>query len=140
MKDFPFYHQTHQGDCGPTCLKMIAAYYAKPFHRQQLKIFSQFKHTGSSLFTLSTAAKKLGFKTAGQQLTLSDLQEIHLPAILHWDLNHFVVLTAIMETTYTIADPAKGFLQFGEDDFLAHWKTRKPNTRKEGVVLTLWVD
>ncbi len=52
---------------------------------------------------------------------LSALPKIGLPAILHWDLNHFVVLTRVSQgvrgTRYHIQDPATGTLSVGEAEF-----------------------
>ena len=137
MKPFPFYYQSYAGDCGPTCLKMIAEYYGKVFHPHQMKNFSKIYRRGTSLFTLTIAAGKIGLDSAGQKVNLDDLKAIELPLILHWDLHHFVVLFEILNDFYYVADPAKGVLKLKESEFMGHWQSKDTSGINDGVILLL---
>jgi ATP-binding cassette subfamily B protein len=93
---FPFYHQMDSMDCGPTCLRMVAKHYGRHYLAQTLRERAQISREGVSLFGLSEAAEKLGFRTVGVRITTKTLiDDVPLPAILHWDKNHFVVLYSI---------------------------------------------
>ncbi len=87
MKTFPFYKQPDQMDCGPTCLRMIAKHYGKNFSMQRLRDIGGINREGVSLLGISEATEKIGFRTMGSRLTIEQLSELELPAILHWNQN-----------------------------------------------------
>lgn len=132
---FKFYEQLDAMDCGPTCLRMIAKHYGKNFSLQKLRGNSGINREGVSLLGISQAAEKIGFRTTGARVALTQLGEIELPVILHWDKNHFVVLVKITsgrnwlnpfergkaKSYYHIADPAKGIIKYNEEEFSQHW-------------------
>ena len=72
-------------DCGPTCLRMVAKHYGKNFSLQRLREISGINKEGVSLLGISEAAEKIGFRTTGARIGLSELKEIKLPVILHWN-------------------------------------------------------
>ena len=121
MKKFPFYKQPDQMDCGPTCLRMIAKHYGKNFSLQRLREISGINREGVSLFGISEAAEKIGFRTMGSKLTIEQLAELELPAILHWEQHHFVVLYKIKKGIYHIADPGKGLIAFTLAELQQRW-------------------
>ncbi len=120
-------------DCGPTCLRMIAKHYGKNFSLQRLREISGINREGVSLLGISEAAEKIGFRTMGSRLTIEQLSELELPAILHWNQNHFVVLYKIKKGIYYIADPGKGLIEFT----LAELKQRWLSTEDFGIALIL---
>lgn len=97
-------------DCGPTCLRMVAKYYGRSCHIQELRDLTEIGKEGVNLLGMAHAAEKVGFRTSGVKIGGSQLKEAKLPAILHWNQNHFVVLYRIRKDAYTIADPAKGII------------------------------
>lgn len=137
MKRFPFYKQPDQMDCGPTCLRIIAKYYGKSFTLQRLRELSGINRNGVSLLGISHAAEGLGFRTLGNRLTVDKLEEIELPAILHWNQNHFVVLYKIKRGRYYIADPAKDLMVYSKADFMKNWVSTIQNGDKQGISLIL---
>ena len=93
MSQFIHYKQIDVMDCGPTCLRMIARYYGKKFTANTLRNASQINKEGVSLLGIAEAAEKIGFRTRGVKITFKQLiEEAPLPAVLHWNKNHFVVL------------------------------------------------
>ena len=63
------------------------------------------------MFTLIGYAERLGLACRPVRVDLDDLMELDLPALLHWDLNHFVVLKSVGPTGATIHDPAAGVVK-----------------------------
>ena len=61
---------------------------------------------GTSLSSLIQLAAAINLDARPVRAELEELTELHLPAILHWDLNHFVVLTATTRHGIQIMDPA----------------------------------
>ncbi|WGQ10178.1 cysteine peptidase family C39 domain-containing protein [Pedobacter gandavensis] len=139
MKSFPFYFQSNQMDCGPTCLRMIAKYYGKNFYLRQMKNWSRVMREGSSMLDIMDAATNMGIKSTGLKIDLERLKLVDLPAILHWDQQHFVVLFKIQNNLYFIADPAIGILQLNELDFLSHWQNHERGYHHVGILLTISV-
>lgn len=130
-------------DCGPTCLRMIAKHYGKNFSLQKLRDIAGINKEGVSLFGISEAAEKIGFRTMGSRLSLQQLKETELPVILHWDQNHFVVLfkapakSSSKRNIWHIADPAKGLIKYTEEEFLQHWLSTHNNGHSQGIALIL---
>lgn len=138
MKKFPNYIQADTKDCGPTCLKIVAKYYGKTIHIQQLRDFSETTREGSNLLFLSEAAEKIGFRTLGVKIDLESLHEAPLPCVLHWNKEHYVVLYAIKKDTYYISDPAFGLLQYSKEEFIKFWiGNNASSTTQEGIALLL---
>lgn len=134
---FPIRKQYDAMDCGPTCLQMIAEYYGQYYSLQTLMEKSYLTRNGSSLKGISSAAKSIGFKTESVWMNWEQLiQNTHLPCIIHWDNNHFIVVYSIKsENKILVADPAFGKLTYNKDDFLKHWITDKKNN--VGIVFQL---
>ena len=143
MKKIPFYKQTDEKDCGPTCLKIISKHYKKNVNIQYLRDLSQTTRAGSSLFSLSEAAESIGFRTIGVRLSLIKLLEVPLPCILHWKKNHYVVLYSFKMKgnriiKVKIADPAFGLIKYSEEEFLKSWIGKNAdNSPQEGIALLL---
>lgn len=108
-------------DCGPTCLRMIAKHYGKNFTLQRLRDTAGINREGVSLLGISEAAEKIGFRTMGSRLTIEQLKDLSLPAILHWNQNHFVVLYRIKNGNYYIADPGSGLTIYSEGELRRRW-------------------
>ena len=125
-------------DCGPTCLRMVAKSYGKHFNADTLRQMAGFSKTGVSLLGISDTAEKIGFRTRGVKITLQQLDEAPLPTILHWDQNHFVVLTNITGKKANIADPGKGLISYSIPEFLKYWAASKGDEGEDtGVALLL---
>src|SRR3546814_8872655 len=56
---------------------------------------------------------------------MDEIASIRLPAVLHWDLTHFVVLKAVKRTLsgprYIVHDPARGIVSLGATEMSRHW-------------------
>lgn len=139
---FQFEKQLDAMDCGPSCLKMISSYYGKKYSLDYLRAYCFIGRDGVSLFAISKAAEKIGFRTTGGKFTFDSLLKYwRSPAIVHWDQNHFVVVYKIKKrkkgVIIYIADPGLGLTQYSQDDFLQHWLSSKTNGLEKGVVLLL---
>ena len=93
MGKFPVYRQLDQMDCGPTCLRLISAYFGRRYTLDYLRQISEIGKEGVSMKSISDGAEKIGLRSKGVSLTFQELDsEATLPAILYWRQNHFVVL------------------------------------------------
>ncbi len=137
-KTFIHYKQLNSMDCGPTCLRMIARSYGRYYKADDLRHMSGFNREGVSLLGISETAEKIGFKTRGVRIYQEQLEHIPLPAILHWNQNHFVVLVEVKAKCIKIADPSSGFHKYKKDEFLKYWAASQDKQGKQlGVALLL---
>lgn len=142
MKKFTHYHQHDAMDCGPTCLRMVAKHHGKNFSIQSLRDNSYLSREGVSLFGISKAAESIGFRTIAVKTSFEQLQEeAPLPAIVHWNQNHFVVVYQIKtkgeKTIVSIADPAGGLVYYTKEEFLRCWISDSMEGKDVGVALLL---
>ncbi len=140
LNSFPFFKQHDSMDCGPTCLKMIAKYYGRQLHIEDLRKSSEINKEGVSLLGIAESAEKFGFVSKGVSLTYFELvSEVKLPSLIHWNQNHFVVVTpGASKKKVTIADPAKGIITYSKAEFCKHWiSTKDENGDEIGVALLL---
>ncbi len=75
------------------------------------------------MLSLSRAAQRLGFDTMCVSIPLEKLFQCDLPAVLHWNQNHYVVLykTDREKGLFYVCDPGKGLIRFDKAEFTKHW-------------------
>ena len=129
----PVYKQADAMDCGPTCLKMIAAFYGRQYPLQQLRQLCKITRQGVTMAGIKEAAETIGLKTLSAELPLPLLiEKAPLPCLLHWERNHFVVLADINVAYALVADPSVGkTVRYTVDELSARWVTdqHSPNGR-----------
>lgn len=128
-------------DCGPSCVRMIAAYYGKHFSLQYLRKHSYIDREGVSLLGIIHAAEHIGMNAIGTRVGFGEdseskvnLEDIQLPCIVHWNQNHFVVLYRLTKKYAYIADPGIGLRKISHQEFLEHWT---PNQEPTGIIAVL---
>ncbi|MBB6503031.1 ATP-binding cassette subfamily B protein [Pedobacter cryoconitis] len=104
---------------------MIAKYYGRNYSLQKLREICRINRDGVSLLGISEAAEKIGFRTSGVKIDLTQLNEIELPCILHWRQRHFVVLYKIKNGSYFLSDPARGLIKYSLKEFTQNWISTK---------------
>jgi ATP-binding cassette, subfamily B, bacterial CvaB/MchF/RaxB len=95
-------------ECGLACLTMVARFHGHDIDLNGLRQRFALSLTGASLGSLMRLADALALSGRALRVELATLGKVRLPAILHWDLNHFVVLAAVTGRTVTIHDPSFG--------------------------------
>ncbi|MET0376549.1 MAG: cysteine peptidase family C39 domain-containing protein, partial [Rhizorhabdus sp.] len=100
--------QTEVAECGLACLAMVASFHGLEIDLNTLRRRHAPSLRGASLKSLIAVADQLGFASRPVKLPLDALGDLHLPAILHWDMNHYVVLERIERGRALILDPAAG--------------------------------
>lgn len=140
MRKFPLYRQHDSMQCGVTCLRMICAYWGKEYPAEYLDRLCGASREGVSLLGISETAAELGLKSVCGRLTTGQLAEVELPAILHWNQNHFVVLYRISrkrggKTVYHVADPGKGLRQNDGPSFEAGWIETRSRGEDKGIAM-----
>ena len=137
MKTLPHYTQHDVMDCGPTCLRMVAAFYGKHYSLEGLREKSFITREGVSMLGISEAAEKIGFRSICVQVGYEKLQEAPLPCIIHWNQQHFVVVYKLNDRYVWVADPGAGKLKYTKEEFCNCWLSSRKNEEDTGVALLL---
>lgn len=108
----PLIRQSEASECGLACLAMVAGHHGFQVDMPSLRRQFSVSLRGATLKSLMQMADQLGLSSRALRGDIAELDELQCPAILHWNLNHFVVLTGVKKTwkgfRYTINDPARG--------------------------------
>ncbi|MBC3933574.1 peptidase domain-containing ABC transporter [Undibacterium curvum] len=118
--------QTESSECGLACLAMIASHYGYHTDLPELRRKFAISLKGATLAQLMRHASALHLSTRPLRLELDELSELQLPCILHWNLNHFVVLKKVSrnwqgKVSLTLLDPAVGERRVSLEEASAHF-------------------
>lgn len=125
MKRWPFrkrpalrvVHQTEAAECGLACLAMVAGSHGLDIDLNALRRHFSVSVKGTTLKALGDMALRLGLRPRGLRLEPETCHRLRLPAILHWDMEHFVVLTEVRGDRFSIVDPAFGEVEIDRREF-----------------------
>jgi HlyB family type I secretion system ABC transporter len=118
---YPFYAQHSTSDCSAACVVMVGKYWGKEFDINRLRELAYVSRDGASLKGLVNAVENLGFNSRPVKASLDRLASQQLPAILHWDGNHYVVVFEIAPQHVIICDPAIGQRKLTHAEFVRGW-------------------
>ncbi|MDV2450663.1 peptidase domain-containing ABC transporter [Xanthomonas hortorum] len=100
--------QSEATECGLASLAMIANFHGSNIGLTEIRRRFPLSLKGAKLSQLIHIAQQLGLSSRPLRLDLEHLDDLKLPCILHWDLNHYVVLTKVARSNVVILDPAIG--------------------------------
>lgn len=121
--------QAQATECGLACLAMIATYFGHKVDLAYLRRRFLISLKGTTLHALMRFAERLHLGSRALRLEMDDLHRINLPCVLHWELDHFVVLKKVTGRGIEIHDPA-----FGERKL--SWS--QVSSGFTGVALEIW--
>jgi ATP-binding cassette, subfamily B, bacterial CvaB/MchF/RaxB len=113
--------QTEATECGLACLAMVAGHYGHRIDLPSMRRRFSISLKGATLRSLISIANALHLQTRPLKLGLEDLGNLKLPCVLHWDMNHFVVLKAVRRSTVVLLDPAVGERSLPMAEFSKHF-------------------
>jgi ATP-binding cassette, subfamily B, bacterial CvaB/MchF/RaxB len=104
----PVIHQTEAAECGLACLAMISSFHGHRIDLNTLRRRYPVSLNGVTLRGLIQVASHLNFACRPLRFELLHLRHLRLPAIVHWDMTHFVVLKSVTRRGIVVHDPAMG--------------------------------
>ncbi|MDA1077278.1 MAG: cysteine peptidase family C39 domain-containing protein, partial [Proteobacteria bacterium] len=104
----PCLRQSEAAECGVVCLAMVAGYFGRWIDLIEFRQSNRVSLRGTDLRTLLDVARDFGVSCRALRGEPEDLASLRLPAILHWNLSHFVVLTSVKRRHVILHDPALG--------------------------------
>ena len=134
----PLCLQKDSMQCGIACLQMVCKYFGREYSMNTLSKLCFATTEGVSMLGINEAANILGLHTTCVRAATSILSEAHLPCILHWNQNHFVVLYKVKNgKKFYIADPGKGLVTYSLEEFKKHWISTRSNEEDKGIAMFL---
>jgi ATP-binding cassette subfamily B protein RaxB len=124
----PLILQTEAAECGLASLAMVAAFHGLHTDMPTLRQRFSLSLKGATMVDLTRIAGQMHLNPRALRAELEHLPQLQMPCVLHWDLNHFVVLTDIRHGKAVIHDPSRGVRQLSMDEVSKHFT---------GVVLEL---
>lgn len=134
-----YVHQQDAMQCGVACLAMVASAFGMKYTLPFLSELCTPTSEGVSLLGISDGAKAIGLESRAYRISADALTQLPLPAILHWNQNHFVVLHKVSHggRRFFVADPGKGMTSYSHDEFLRHWESCERDGTSCGIAMTL---
>lgn len=120
-KRLPVLLQTEAAECGLACLCMVASYWGHRIDITSMRRRFSVSLKGVTMKGLMAMAQGLSLQTRPLKLDMQHLPELKLPCILHWNLNHFVVLKSVSASHALIHDPSVGERRLALAEFAKHF-------------------
>lgn len=124
-----YFLQSTFAECGLACLGLVSGEHGLVISMRELRSRFHVSLHGTTLRRLIQIAEQLNLTARGVHLELEELGDLRLPAVLHWDMNHFVVLLKVGKGQLLLFDPAVGKRRMSMGEVSKHFT---------GVALELW--
>ncbi|HEU5231069.1 MAG TPA: peptidase domain-containing ABC transporter [Ktedonobacteraceae bacterium] len=116
-KKVPQILQMSAVECGAACLAMILSYYGHKTSIAEIRERCGVGRDGVSAQSIVRAARDLGLRVRAISLKKNDFRDVKLPAIVHWQFDHFVVVERWRPGRVDVVDPATGRMRFTAEEF-----------------------
>lgn len=141
----PLVLQTEGAECGLACLAMVATHLGLRTDLPTLRRRFSLSLKGATLADLVRMSGQMQLNARPLRAEMEHLPQLQLPCVLHWDLNHFVVLTELRRNVAVIHDPARGVRRLSMAEVSKHFTgialevspaaDFKPKTERQSVTL-----
>jgi HlyB family type I secretion system ABC transporter len=121
IKKIEHLQQIDEMDCGAASLGMICRHFGRKVSLARIRQLCHTATDGTSLKALVRAATELGLAARALKVSLRNLPDMPLPAIVHWEGNHWIVLYDVDQEFVRVADPAMGLRKIPRREFEANW-------------------
>jgi len=142
----PMILQTEAAECGLACIAMVAAQHGLNHDLPTLRQRFSISLKGVTMADLVRLAGQLQLNGRALRAEMEHLPELVTPCVLHWDLNHFVVLKEVKRGVAVIHDPARGVRRMSLAEVSNHFTgvvleltpqaDFKPRTERQHVTLS----
>jgi ATP-binding cassette subfamily B protein len=108
LRKVPFVRQVDEMDCGAACLAMVCRHFGRAVSLARIRDLTHTGPSGVSLKALCHAGTALGLAARAVKVPSAKLADMPLPAIVHWEGNHWALLYDVDGDRVRVADPAVG--------------------------------
>ncbi len=117
----PMIFQTEAAECGLACLAMVSGYFSGRSDLRELRRDFSVSMKGTRLKDMVGIAHLLDLSSRPLRLELDEIDQLQCPCVLHWDLNHFVVLREVRRKHVVVHDPASGIRKLTREQLSEHF-------------------
>ena len=121
IRRFPHVYQLDEMDCGAASLAMVCRHFGRAVSIARIREAVHTAVDGTSLAGITRGAQELGLEARSVRASKNRLDELPLPAIVHWDGNHWLVLYDVHDGHVRLADPATGLRRVPRGEFVEKW-------------------
>ena len=121
IRRFPHVRQVDEMDCGAASLAMVCRHFGRSVSLARIRQLVHTSIDGTSLKGICRAATEVGLAARSVKASPRNLPEMPLPAVVHWEGNHWVVLYDVEDGRVRVADPALGLRRLNRADFEKRW-------------------
>jgi ATP-binding cassette subfamily B protein len=121
IRHIPHVPQIDEMDCGAACLGMICRHYGRKVSLAHIRQLCHTSRDGTSLKGICGAATEVGLAARALKVSQRNLDDMPLPAIVHWEGNHWMVLYQVTADYVRVEDPARGSRRISRADFAQGW-------------------
>ncbi|MEL4427964.1 peptidase domain-containing ABC transporter [Shewanella indica] len=120
-KRVPLILQAEMAECGLACIAMVASFYGHKLDMAALRKRFSADLKGMNLQQMIVLSDSIGLASRALKCPIEEVGKLTLPCVLHWDMNHFVVLTGVTKSGVSINDPAFGKKTLTFNEFAEHF-------------------
>lgn len=117
----PLILQTEAAECALACLAMVAGAHGQRYSLAELRARFSVSLKGATMADIVRMGAQMGLHSRALRAEPSHLAGLALPCVLHWNFNHFVVLTEVRGQRARIHDPAHGLREMALDELSRHF-------------------
>lgn len=121
IRKFEYIPQIDEMDCGAASLGMICRHFGRKVSLARIRQLCHTATDGTSLKALVRAATELGLAARALKVSHRNLSMMPLPAIVHWEGDHWIVLYEVGSQFVRVADPALGLRKLPRNEFESKW-------------------
>ncbi|HEU5162701.1 MAG TPA: peptidase domain-containing ABC transporter [Thermoanaerobaculia bacterium] len=121
IRKFPFVQQIDEMDCGPAALAMICRHFGRNVSLARIRRLCFTSTDGTTLKAICGAANELGLAARALKVSARNLADMPVPAIVHWEGNHWLVVFDVGPKYVRVADPAMGIRRIPRAEFEQRW-------------------
>ena len=118
---FPFIRQIDEMDCGAASVAIVCRAFGRPVSLSKIRDVCGTAIDGTSLHGIKRGGEAIGLRIQTIKASKDRLDDLPLPAIVHWDANHWIVLYEVGHDHVRVADPARGLRRYTRDELLEKW-------------------
>ncbi len=104
-------------ECGAACLSMILSYHGRKTKISECRDFCGVGRDGLTAQVITQAARQFGLRVKAYSLQPSEFKHLPLPAIIHWNFNHFMILERWSPRWVEVVDPGSGRRRLTAEEF-----------------------
>lgn len=121
IRRFPHLFQIDEADCGAACVAMVCRHFGREVSVPHIRQLVNTTTDGTSLAGIARGGEGVGLEGRTLKASKSRLDELQLPAIVHYEGNHWIVLFDVQGKRVRVADPAVGVRWIERGEFLEKW-------------------